>query len=240
MKKLPIDVSTLEKLLSENYLYVDKTEMLYDLITRGRYYFLSRPRRFGKSLLISTLKEIFSGNKELLKDLWISRSDYNWEKYPVIFLDFSNLDIDSEYELKTSLSIELSEVAEEYGIILDKYPTPGSKLKKLIRTLSKEKSVVVLIDEYDFPLINNIDNKKVCTANRKILKNFFSVLKSLDSSLKAIFITGVTKFSKTSLFSGLNNLNDITMDPRASKLLGYTHHEIDYYFSPYHQILRSN
>ncbi len=233
MKRLPIGVSTFEKLLSENYLYVDKTEIIYDLITKGRFYFLSRPRRFGKSLFISTLKEIYAGNKELFKDLWIGESDYDWEKFPVIYLDFSNLDIDSGDELKVSLSIELEELAEEFGIDVGKYPTPGLKLKKLIRTLAKEKSVVMLIDEYDFPLINNLDNEKICEANRKVLKNFFSVLKSLDSSLKAIYITGVTKFSKTSLFSGLNNLNDITMDPRASRLLGYTHEEIDTYFSPY-------
>ncbi len=233
IKRLPIDISTLEKLLSENYLYVDKTEIIYDFVMNGRYYFLSRPRRFGKSLFISTLKEVYSGNKELFKDLWIGKSDYNWESYPVIYFDFSNLDIDSGAELKASLSIELDELAEELGVNVEKYPTPGSKLKRLIRTLAKEQSVVMLIDEYDFPLINNLDNEKVCEANRKVLKNFFSVLKSLDSSLKAIFITGVTKFSKTSLFSGLNNLNDITMDPRASKLLGYTHEEIESYFSPY-------
>ena len=233
MKKLPIDVSTLEIILSGNYLYVDKTEIIHDLITKGRYYFLSRPRRFGKSLFISTLKEIYSGNKSLFKDLWIGKSDYSWEKYPVINLDFSSLDIDSAEALKRSLSEELDALAEQQGITLEEFTTPGSKLKGLIRLLARENRVVMLIDEYDAPLLNNLDNEKTCKANQKVLRNFFSVLKSLDSSLQAIVITGVTKFSKTSLFSGLNNLNDITIDPRASKLLGYTHDEIDTYFAPY-------
>ncbi len=129
MKRLPIDINSLEIMLSENYLYVDKTEIVYDLITRGRYYFLSRPRRFGKSLFISTLREIFLGNKSLFKDLWIGKSDYDWKSYPVIYLDFSNLDIDSAKALKASLSLELDVIGNHYGIDLQNFPTPGSKLK---------------------------------------------------------------------------------------------------------------
>ncbi len=233
MKKLPIDISTLDTLLSQGYLYVDKTEIIYDLVTNGRYYFLSRPRRFGKTLFISTLREVYSGNKGLFKDLWIGKSDYDWEKHPVVYLDFSSLDNGSGKLLAASLSLELDLLGKKFDINLQDFPTPGAKLKGLIRSLAEENSVVMLIDEYDSPLLSHLDDENTCKANRKVLKNFFSVLKSLDSSLKAIYVTGVTKFSKTSLFSGLNNLNDITMDPRASKLLGYTHEEINTYFGPH-------
>lgn len=233
IKKLPIDVSTLSVMLSEDYLYVDKTKIIHGLITQGRHYFLSRPRRFGKSLFISTLKEIFSGNKELFKELWIYTSDYTWPKHPIIHLDFSALDIESAEELKISLNWTLESIAQKHDITLESAPSPGTKLKALIEKLSEKNSVVILIDEYDFPLINNLDNPKIAAANRKVLKSFYSSLKSMDEFLKAIYVTGVTKSSKTSLFSGLNNLNDITIDPRAAALCGYTHAEIETYFTDY-------
>lgn len=232
-KRLPIDISTLKIMLEEDYLYVDKTEIIHNLITRGRFYFLARPRRFGKSLLISTLKEIFLGNKELFKDLWIGKSGYDWKSYAVLHFDFSALDISSASALENSLCVALDRRAKVHGIDLTQFTTPGLKLTILVQELALKGRVVILIDEYDSPLIGNLDDIQICAANRKVLKNFFSVLKSLDESLKAIFITGVTKFSKTSLFSGLNNLNDITMDPKASTLLGYTQAEIDTYFLPY-------
>ena len=184
-------------------------------------------------MLISTLREIFAGNKELFKGLWIDGSDYDWQPYPVIFLNFSALSIETSSELKISLSWTLEKIAESHGIKLSKAPLPGLKLELLIKTLGEKSPVVILIDEYDYPLINNLDNLKIADANRRVLKNFFSVLKSLDEYLKVIFITGVTKFSKTSLFSGLNNLNDLTVDPRAATLLGYSHEEIKRYFTPY-------
>ncbi len=226
MKKLPIDVSTFRTMMLENYLYIDKTHIIHDLIKDGRYFFLSRPRRFGKSLLISTLEELFSGNEDLFKDLWIGKSKYTWPQHPVISLNFSDLDIESASELKTSLAVALDDLAEEHGIDLSKYPTPGLKLKRLVKQLSKKNPVVILIDEYDYPLLNNISNLKVAEANRKVLRNFFSVIKSLDRYLRAIFITGISNFSKTSIFSGLNNLNDISLDPVAANLLGYTEEEM--------------
>lgn len=231
MKKLPIDINTFKPLIENNYLYIDKTQYIYNLITTGRYYFLSRPRRFGKSLLISTFNELFSGNKKLFKDLWIGqKSDYKWIEYPVIKLDFSDLDISSPEELKLGLSSSLDDIAKSYSIDISHKITPGLKLKTLVKTLAQKNKVVVLIDEYDFPLINSLDDLKVAKANQKILKNFFSVLKSLDAYLHFIFLTGVTKFAKTSVFSGLNNLNDITIHEKAAALLGYTKEEIDHYF----------
>lgn len=230
MKKLPIDVSTFKIMIEENYLYIDKTEYIYNLITQGRYFFLSRPRRFGKSLLISTLQELFSGNKELFKDLWIyKKSDYQWKEHPIVKLDFSGLDISDPKELKESLSSSLDEIAKAYLIDISNSSSPTTKLKTLVKTLAENNRVAVLIDEYDYPLINNLDDLKITKANHKILKNFFSALKSLDAYLHSIFLTGVTKFSKTSIFSGLNNLNDITVDEKAAALLGYTNEEIEKY-----------
>ncbi len=232
MKKLPIDVSTFEIMIADNYLYVDKTKHIYQLITSGRYYFLSRPRRFGKSLLISTLKQIFLGNKHLFENLWIGKeSTYPWIEYPIVELNFSDLDSDSPEELKESLSWSLESIAQEYTVDISSARSPGQKLKLLIRELSKRNRVVVLVDEYDYPLLNNLDDLEIAKKNRKVLKNFFSVLKSLDAHLQAIFITGVTKFSKTSIFSGLNNLNDLTIKPQAADLLGYTEEEIEKYFT---------
>ncbi len=233
MKKLPIDVSTFSTMINGNYTYVDKTQYIYNLIESGRFYFLSRPRRFGKSLLISTLKELFLGNKDLFKGLWIDSSDYTWQQHPVIHLNFSDLDIETSPELKISLSWELESIAQEYGIDVSDAPSAGSKLKKLVKELAKKSPVVILIDEYDYPLINNLSKITVAQANRDVLKNFFSVIKSLDAYLKAIFVTGVTKFSKTSIFSGLNNLNDLTLAPESSELLGYTQAEIESYFTQY-------
>lgn len=234
LQKLPIDVSAFDIMRADNYLYIDKTEIIHDLVTAGRFYFLSRPRRFGKSLFLSTLQELFEGNKKLFKDLWIGKENrYDWAAYPVIYLNFSDLDIATSHELKMSLSWKLNAIAKKHGIDVKDAPSPGLKIDMLVQELFKKNSVVILIDEYDYPLINNLDNLTVAKENRKVLKNFFSVVKSLDKYLRAIYITGVTKFSKTSIFSGLNNLNDLTTDPRAANLLGYTQYEIDTYFAPY-------
>ncbi len=234
MKKLPIDVSDFENLISAGYLYVDKTRHIYDLVTAtSRYYFISRPRRFGKSLFISTLYHLFLGNQDLFKDLWIATSDYSWDEHPIITLDFSDLDVDSVDALKNSLSWNLTTIANNYNIDISAAPSPGTKLKYLVQQLAEKGKVVILIDEYDFPILENLEDKELSTKIRKVLKNFFTVLKSLDKHLRAIFITGVTKFSKTSLFSGLNNLNDITMKPISATLFGYTNHEIEELFKPY-------
>jgi hypothetical protein len=228
MKRLPIDVSAFSTLIQENYVYIDKTEYIYRLITSGRLYFLSRPRRFGKSLLLSTLAELFAGNKELFQDLWIyEKSDYTWQEYPVIHLDFSCLSFTTAQDLTTSLSWMITDIAESVGIDVTNAPFPGEKLQVLVRELYKKNKVIILIDEYDYPIINSVLYLETAKANREILRVFFSTIKSLDKYLGAFFLTGVSKFSKTSIFSGLNNLNDITMDPMASELLGYTKEEIE-------------
>jgi Predicted AAA-ATPase len=231
-KKIPIDVSSFRKLRNKNYIYVDKTRFIYDLITGGMLYFLSRPRRFGKSLLVSTFLELFEGNRELFKDLWIDKhTAYTWPVHPVIHLDFSTMPIKSGADLEQHLSWKLEEVANKHGFSVLTAPALASKLEVLFSTLAKKNGVVLLIDEYDYPLINNIENKEIALENHAVLRSFYSSIKGLDAHIEFLFITGVTKFAKTSIFSGMNNLNDISLDERAASLLGYTQEEVHSYFA---------
>ncbi len=227
MKELPIGIQSFQKLRERDALYIDKTKHLYELVTQGGYYFISRPRRFGKSLTISTLKEIFLGNKALFKDLWIE-DKIEWTAHPVIHLSFSNLTTDPLL-FASELRRKLFETAEEYGLAIE----AGSikeLVEKLVKGLAKERGVVVLIDEYDKPIVDYIQDLKKAEANRLVLKDFFEGFKDLDYYLRFLFITGVSKFSKLSLFSGLNNLNDITVGGNLSTLCGYTQKELDEHF----------
>lgn len=229
MKKLPIGMQTFSEIIEEKYLYIDKTEEIYNLLTGGgKYYFLSRPRRFGKSLMVSTLKEIFSGNKKLFKDLWIY-DKWGWEKYPVIHLDFLGLQYGSKKELIETLEFMVNGSARTYGIEL-KEKRYDKKFKELIEALSRKNKVVILVDEYDKPIIDNIENRETAWENRNILRTFYESIKGADQYLKFVFITGVSKFSKVSIFSGLNNLTDITLDEKYSTLLGYTENDFQSYF----------
>ena len=227
-KKLPIDVSDFATIISENYLYVDKTYYIHQLITKGRLYFLSRPRRFGKSLMISTLKEIFSGNQSLFQNLWIGKSNYTWPNHPVISLNFSKLDFDTPTDLRAQLKWTIGDIAFQNNINVSSAPSAGAKLELLVRKLAQHNKVVILIDEYDAPLLKYINELKIVSRIREIISSFFTVIKSLDEYCSAIFITGVSQFSKASIFSGMNNLNDISLKPEAEVLLGYTQKEINY------------
>jgi hypothetical protein len=238
MKKLPVDVSTFEIMISKGYVYVDKTEYIYNLITQGRYYFLSRPRRFGKSLLISTLKELFLARRHLFEGLWIDKhSDYDWQEYPVIHLDFSVIGHDTPEELKLGLLWSLNRIAERNGIQIQQAPSPGLQLQALVEKLAEKNKVVILIDEYDKPLLDHLKDIPMAEAQRDVLRSFYETIKGLDAYLHAIFITGVSKFSKTSIFSGINNLNDISWDSESAQLLGYTSHEVVHYLSEYIEII---
>ena len=230
MKKLPVDVSSLTTMIAGDYVYVDKTQQIYNLIMGGRLYFLSRPRRFGKSLLISTLKEIFEGNKDLFENLWIGKSNYSWSKHPVIHLDFSAISHENAETLKVDLIWTLEKIAKDYNINISDAPSLETKLRSLVEQLSKRAHVVLLVDEYDYPLLKHINSLEAAKKIRDVLSSFFTVIKSLDAYMRAIFITGVTKFSKTSIFSGMNNLNDISLDAPSATLLGYTEEEIANYF----------
>jgi len=239
MKKLlPVGIQTFRKICEGNYLYVDKTQHIYDLITTGTTYFLSRPRRFGKSLLVSTLEAIFQGNKELFQELDIGGADYDWQSYPVVRIDFSSLNKDNLEELKKDLSLTLKNIAERYHISLPEYLHPATYFKWLIQELSKINKVVILIDEYDAPIIKHIGkNLELAAQHREFLKEFYTVIKGQDQYLKFVFLTGVSKFSKVGVFSGLNNLEDITMDRRFSGLLGWTQEELESNFQTHIEAL---
>lgn len=231
-KLLPLGVQTFSKMIKRNYLYVDKTKEIFTLLSSGgQYYFLSRPRRFGKSLLVSTLKEILSGNKELFKGLWIY-DKIQWETYPVIHIDFLGLNYTSTDELIDTLHYLVNQNARYHDVKLEE-KTYDKRFRELVQKLSQRNKVVVLVDEYDKPIIDFIDQKETALKNRSILKSFYGNLKGLDEYLKFAFITGVSKFSRVSVFSDLNNLDDITLDKQYTTMLGYTHEELGRYFDPW-------
>jgi len=235
MKKLPIGIQTFTEIVTKDYLYIDKTKEAYELIESGtKFYFLSRPRRFGKSLFLSTLKEIFEGNKKLFEGLYIY-DKYDWSnKYPVIKLDFFG-DLRSPEALQKSIMAVLRENQVRLGVeCIDEYSSDVC-LRELI-TSSYQKynqQVVVLIDEYDKAILDNLDQMEVAKANREIIKALYSVLKGSEEYIKFAFLTGVSKFSKASIFSGLNMLKDISLDSRYGNICGYTQNDIETTILPY-------
>jgi len=231
MKKLPIGIQSFRKLRNDDCLYVDKTEQIYRLLHTGNCFFLSRPRRFGKSLLLSTMEEIFSGNKALFEGLYIY-DKIDWTQYPVIKLDFGKMAYGTPDELKTSLKFHMDNISTKNGIILtgENLADRFSELIERLHLLSGCRTVV-LIDEYDKSIVDHLDNLPVANANRDILRSFYQVLKAADEHLRFVFLTGVSKFSKVSVFSGLNNLNDITLDARYATICGYTQEELETNFT---------
>ncbi|MEA3545904.1 MAG: AAA family ATPase [Thermodesulfobacteriota bacterium] len=232
MKKLPIGIQTFNKLIQDDYLYVDKTFFVEKLVQSGEYYFLSRPRRFGKSLFLSTLKSAFKGERELFNGLYL-HDHWDWSTtYPVIHISFGSGVMRSVEELQTSISYILDVNGSEYAI---KYRYSGAKERfaELIRFLHDkyQQQVVVLVDEYDKPILDNIHHPELAADIREELKSFYSVIKDSDEFLKFVFLTGVSKFSKVSLFSGLNNLEDITLTGEYSSICGYTQQELENTFS---------
>ena len=231
MKKLPVGIQSFKDIIVDNYVYVDKTQYVYSLISGVKYYFLSRPRRFGKSLLLDTIGEVFKGDKELFAGLWIHGSDYGFEKHPVIRLDMSNISNATPEIFNMSIAAELRKRIAEEGLVIS-CEIPSDMFKSLIEGLYKKynKRVVVLIDEYDKPILDHITDVEKAEANRAALRGFYGVLKSMDPYLRLTFITGVTKFAKTSIFSGLNNLSDITLDEDYANICGITIDDLDKYF----------
>jgi hypothetical protein len=234
MKKLPIGIQTFSEIREGEYVYVDKTKQIHELINSGKYFFLSRPRRFGKSLTLSTIRSIYEGRKDLFEGLWIE-SQWDWSQIrPIIHIQFNEIGY-LENGLPAALHKTIDEHAAIHGIEL----TPDSfdqKFRELIRKLAQAKGkVVLLIDEYDKPLIDYLEKEQLPTAfeNQRILKSFYSILKSADPYIELLIITGVSKFSRVSIFSDLNNLDDVTMDRSTADLVGYTQTELEQYFEPW-------
>jgi hypothetical protein len=234
MKKLPIGIQTFENLIREGYVYVDKTQFVSSLAQEGKYYFLSRPRRFGKSLFLSTLQAAFEGKMDLFKGLSLHDS-WDWTvSHPVVHISFGSGVMRSLQELHDTQDEVLARSCRANGIGELVSPTSKGRLFELIEKARDAygQQVVVLLDEYDKPILDNIHDTETAVAMREELKNFYSVLKDADPFLRFVFITGVSKFSKVSLFSGLNNLQDITVDERYATLCGYTRSELETVFSP--------
>jgi Predicted AAA-ATPase/PD-(D/E)XK nuclease superfamily len=240
MKNLPIGLQFLSEFAETNSIYVDKTRLVHQLVTTGKYYFLSRPRRFGKSLLVSTLQEVFEGNKILFKDLWIEKN-WDWsQQNPVIRISFAEWDFE-DLNLSAAIFEALDSIAEQKGIVLTK-KTVKSRFHELLQAVHRQAGqVVLLIDEYDKPIVHYLENNhlKKAIAHRKIFKNFYSVLKDAGKILKFVFITGVSKFTKVSIFSDLNHLSDITLDENYATITGYTQSELEHYFGEHLQVVEN-
>jgi hypothetical protein len=238
MKKLPLGRQDFSEIINENLLYVDKTDRVYNLIEQGKLYFLSRPRRFGKSLLISTFRHLFEGKKELFKDLYLGKStDYKFEKYPVLQFNFADFGHKVE-NLEEELVNQIQLYAKEFGIDVGSTSLSAQFIALVKGIAKKGKPVVLLIDEYDKPIIDFIVEIDKAKINRNVLRDFFAPLKGLDKEghLHFLFITGVSKFSRVSLFSDLNNLMDLSKAPLASDLLGITQNELEHSFEKYIEV----
>jgi hypothetical protein len=229
MKALPIGIQDFDSLRTGNYLYVDKTEVYYNVFLEGKYFFLSRPRRFGKSMMLSTLKYLYQGKKEIFNELWVE-DKWDWDiTYPVIHVDLSQFDTRNS-TLQIGLLTQMREHAKKYGITLNS-DDAASCFRQIIQELGTgEQRCVVLIDEYDKPITDYITEEETSAQHVKELKSFYGVLKGADHYLHKVVITGVSKYGKVSIFSDLNNLNDISMKAEAAKICGYTQEELELAF----------
>ncbi len=230
-KKLALGHQEFSEIINNNCIYVDKTQDIYKLINSGSYYFLSRPRRFGKSLLMNTIKELFKANKELFKGLWIY-DKWDWEEqYPVIKISFSSIG-HNKLGLEEAIDNELNNIANEYGVALTQKAN-ATKFAELIRKVSVNQKVVILIDEYDKPIIDYMNNIPQAEKNRDTLKELYSIIKDADSYIRFFMVTGVSKFSHVSIFSDLNHLTDLTIDRKFPAITGFTRQELEGNFGDY-------
>ena len=238
IRKLPIGIQTFEKLREEDFLYVDKTAMIYQIVSTSTPYFLSRPRRFGKSLLLSTFEAYFQGRKELFKGLAIEKMETKWEQYPVLHLDLNARKYETVIDLLDMLNQFLEKWEEQYGDE-KRNRAPEERFAYIISKIYSEtgKQVVVLVDEYDKPLLQAILDESLLEEYQRILKSFYGVLKSSDRYLRFVFLTGVTKFAQVSVFSDLNQLNDISMKPPYAEICGITKEELLQVFAPEIEVL---
>ena len=232
-RKLPIGIQTFREVREENCYYVDKTAYIRRLLDEGKHYFLSRPRRFGKSLFLDTLKELFEGNQPLFAGLAI-HDQWDWSvRHPVLRLDFSSGNFAEPGYLQANLMDQLTAIERRSGVAAESATVPGRFARQLEGLHERSgQRVAVLIDEYDKPILDALEVPEVARANRDLLRGLYSTVKFADAHIRFTFITGVSKFSKVSLFSGLNNLTDITLEPEYSALCGYTDADLDTVFAP--------
>ena len=237
-RKYPIGVQTFERIVEEGYVYIDKTALVYDLVTSGKVYFLGRPRRFGKSLLVTTLEAYFSGKKDLFDGLAIAGLEKEWIEYPVLHFDFSGTKYLSVADLEGQFRIQLGRWEEKYGSSRTEQ-TPAERFQGIIRRAYEKtgKPVVFLVDEYDAPLLDSVSNPELQNDLRNMLRSFYSVVKMSDAMLKFVFITGISKFSQMSIFSELNSLQNISMKDRFSAICGITEEELAVQLRPDVEIL---
>ncbi|NPA51787.1 MAG: AAA family ATPase, partial [Aquificae bacterium] len=237
MKKLPIGIQTFRKIREDNYIYIDKTKEILDLIQNYEYVFLSRPRRFGKSLFLDTLKEAFEGNKDLFKGLYIY-DKYDFPKHPVIKISWSG-NLKTPKDVKERALKLLENNQERLGIDCKHTSSVQNCFEELIQKTYQKYSqkVVVLIDEYDKPILDNLEkeNLEVAKENREFLRGLYTILKDNDQYIRFAFLTGVSRFSRVSIFSGLNNLVDISLNPRYAYICGFTHSNLKDDFKEYLQ-----
>ena len=232
-RKLPIGIQTFREIREEGHYYVDKTAYAHRLTGGGKHYFLSRPRRFGKSLFVDTLKELFEGNEPLFEGLHV-HDRWDWSvRHPVVRLDFSGRNFTEPDHLDTNLGAQLDAVERRAGVSTP-YSAGPERFACLIEALHERtgQRVVVLVDEYDKPILDALAKPELARANRDFLRGLYSVIKFSDAHVKFTFLTGVSKFSKVNLFSGLNNLIDLTLDPAYSAICGYTEGDLDAVFAP--------
>ena len=227
LKQLPVGIQTFEKIIAQNCLYVDKTAYIHKMLKASNYIFLSRPRRFGKSLLVSTLQSYFEGRKDLFKGLYIEQVEKEWTEYPVLRFDMSSSKHMKKEQLEDYLRDMLAANEERFGISTNS-PEPSLRLKNLIAKVYEKtgKQVVILIDEYDAPLLDVLHEREQLPVLRQVMRNFYSPLKAADPYLKFVFLTGITKFSQLSIFSELNNLVNISMDTEFASICGFTEEEV--------------
>jgi len=231
-KKYPIGIQTFSEVVEKKYQYVDKTGYVYDIANNYKYVFLSRPRRFGKSLLTSTLKSYFEGRKELFEGMEAGRLETEWTQYPVLRFDISTAKHQGREELISELENKLAQYEKVYPREKSQ-KTINQRMEGLIQHAHEQtgRQVVVLIDEYDAPLLDVLNDKEALKANREVMRNFYSPLKANDEHLRFVFITGITKFSQLSIFSELNNLKNISMLPEYAGICGITSEELQTQFS---------
>ncbi len=233
MKEISVNISSFEDLRTQgDYIYVDKTEYVYNLVRSKlkNYYFISRPRRYGKSLMCSTLHALFDGKRELFKGLYIDSTDYSFEKYPVLHFDMSAFNVTSYDSFLNDFQISLMDEADSNGIRIDR-AEPSTMLGAILKHLDKR--AVIIVDEYDTPIIHTYKDIKKADRIRDTLSQFYTVIKSRGDKIRFFFVTGITKFSNMSIFSQMNNLTDLTFDRNCAALLGYTEEELESYFSEY-------